>query len=327
MKQPGRRSVLGLCLTAAAGLPVRAVAQPAKLLRIGMIVPSRKQPGVRAFEQRLRELGYAEGRNLAIEAVETAGTDGSRLPQAAARLAGAGVDAILAAGPEIALKSAIAATRTVPIVMDAIDYDPLALGYVQSLARPDGNVTGVFLRQIELTPKRLQLLAAAAPGIARIVVFWDRISADQYKATQAAGDVMHLEIEGIEFADRPYDYDKALGGLGEDHRAALLQMTSPAFYIDRDRLAAAALQHRLPSMFAFREWVDAGGLMSYGPSVTGTYRLAADYVDRIAKGARPADLPIEQPTRFELVINHRTAKALGLAVPADLLARADEVLE
>jgi putative ABC transport system substrate-binding protein len=321
-----RRAVLGLSI-AAVGVPVGTAAQSSNVFRLGMIVPSRAQPGVSAFEKHLHELGYLEGRNLHVDAVEIVGADPERVPQAAVRLVRAGVDAILASGPEVTLKVATAATATVPVVMVAIDYDPLARGYAKSLARPNGNVTGIFLQQIELTPKRLELLAAAVPGVARTLVFWDRISADQYKAAQAAGEALHLPVEGIEFTDRPYDYDQALSGLGEGHHAALLQTASPAFFVDRERLAAAALRRRLPSMFALREWVEAGGLMSYGASVTGMYRLAADYVDRIAKGAKPADLPIEQPTKFELVINLKTAKALGLAIPPTLLVRADEVLE
>ena len=196
-----------------------------------------------------------------------------------------------------------------------------------SLARPGGNVTGVFLQQIELTPKRLQFLAEAVPDMTRVVVLWDRFSADQFEAAREAARSLKIPLAGIECTDPPYDYERALAGVEGGHRDALLQMTSPVFCVDRQRLAAVALDHRLPSMFAVRQWVDEGGLMSYGASLTGMSRLAADYVDRIAKGARPADLPVQQPTKFALTVNLKTAKALGLTVPQTLLVSADDVIE
>ena len=211
--------------------------------------------------------------------------------------------------------------------MVAIDYDPLAGGYIASLARPGGNVTGVFFQQVELTAKRFQLLAEAVSGLARIVVLWDRVTADQYEAARETARSLNISVEGIECDDPPYDYDRALDGVDGVHRQVLLATSSPFFMADRRRLAAAALDNRLPSMFAFREWVDAGGLISYGPSLTGMYRLAANYVDRVAHGAKPSDLPVEQPTKFELVINLKTAKALGLTIPETLLATADEVIQ
>jgi len=254
-------------------------------------------------------------------------TDADRSLTMAAELVGRGVDTIYASGPELAVKLAVTATRTVPVVMVANDYDPVARGYVASLARPGRNVTGVFMQQIELTPKRLQFLAEAVPDVARMVVLWDRFSADQFEAAQEAARSLKIPLDGIECTDPPYDYERALAGVGGGHRDALLQMTSPVFFVDRQRLAAVAFYHRLPSIFAVRQWVDEGGLMSYGASLTDMGRLAADYVDRIAKGAKPADLPVQQPTRFELVVNLKTAKALGLTVPPSILARADEVIE
>ena len=225
------------------------------------------------------------------------------------------------------LKTAVAATKTVPIVMVASDYDPLTLGYVASLARPGGNVTGVFLQQVELTPKRLDLLTQTVPDLARVVVLWDRYSADQFAAAREAARSLKIQLDGIECANPPYDYDRVLAGVDGGHRDVLLLMTSPLFMEDRQRLAAVALDHRLASMFAVRPWVDAGGLLSCGASLTGMNRLAADYIDRIAKGAKRADLPVQQPTRFELVVNLKTAAALGLTIPPSILARADEVIE
>jgi putative ABC transport system substrate-binding protein len=292
-----------------------------------MIVPSRPLPGTRAFDEQLHELGYEEGRNLQLDFLQLSGSDSGRVPEMAVELVGRGVDAILAGGPELALKSAMTASRTVPIVMVAIDYDPLAGGYIASLARPGGNVTGVFFQQVELTAKRLQLLAETVPGLARVVVLWDAITRDQFETAREAAQSLKILADGIECTDLPYDYQRMLSGVDGAHRDVLLQTSSPFFMADRQRVAAVALDHRLPSMFAFREWADVGGLISYGPSLTGMYRLAADYVDRIARGAKPADLPVQQPTKFELVVNLKTAAALGLTVPPAILARADEVIE
>jgi len=237
------------------------------------------------------------------------------------------VSILMAAGTEIALKSALAATDTLPIVMLAIDYDPIALGYVTSLARPTGNVTGIFLQQIDLTTKRLQVVKDVFPDLRAATVFWDWISADQFRAVQSAALAIGVQLFGSELREQPYDYETALEQAPSDYRAWLFVMTSPFLFRDRARLAEFALRHRAASVFAFREWVDAGGLLSYGPSINGMYRRAADYVDRIARGAKPSDLPIEQPTKFEFVLNLKTAKEIGLATPTALLLRADEVIE
>jgi putative ABC transport system substrate-binding protein len=305
----------------------KAAGEPEKAFRLGVLQATPPGPGYRAFVEQLRVLGYEEGRNLQIDYVQLDSTDLDRSLTMTAELVGRGVDAIRAGGPEFALKTAVAATKTVPIVMVATDYDPLARGYVASLARPGGNVTGVFLQQIELTPKRLEVLTQTVPDLARVVVLWDRISADQFEAAREAARSLKIQLDGIECADPPYDYDRVLAGVDGGHRDVLLLMTSPLFMEDRQRLAVVARDHRLPSMFAVRQWVDAGGLMSYGVSLTGMNRLAADYVDRIARGAKPADLPVQQPTRFELVVNLKTAKSLGLTIPPSILLLADEVIE
>lgn len=324
-----RRAILGLAF--GAGLAPRFVTktaeEPTKAFRLCMIVPSRPLPGTRAFEEQLRQFGYEEGRNLHLDFLQLFGADIDRVAEMAAELVGRGADAILAGGPEIALKSAMAATRTLPIVMVAIDYDPLARGYIGSLARPGGNVTGVFYQQIELTAKRFELLVQTVPELARVFVLWDRATTDQFEAAREAAQWLKIPVAGIECANPPYDYEHELAGVYGGRREVLLQTTSPFFMADRRRLAAVALDHRLPSIFGFREWADAGGLMSYGPSLTGMYRLAAGYIDRVLKGAKATDLPIEQPTKFELVVNLKTAKALGLTLPPSILARADEVIE
>jgi len=214
-----------------------------------------------------------------------------------------------------------------PIVMTAIDYDPLARGYLSNLARPTGNVTGIFFQQIELATKRLQVVTEAFPDLRAATVFWDESSADQWGAAQSTASALGLRLFGSKLHEQPYDYEQAFAQAPSDHRGWLFVMTSPFFFRDRARLAEFALRHRMPSVFAFREWVDAGGLLSYGPSITGMYRRAADYVDRIARGAKPSDLPVEQSTKFEFVLNLKTARAIGLAIPTALLLRADEVIE
>jgi putative tryptophan/tyrosine transport system substrate-binding protein len=324
------RDILAL-LAGAATLPpfaARAAGETTKVFRLGMLSPLPPGPGILALEQRLQALGWEEGRNLQIDYVQLDNTDADRSLAMAVALVGRGVDTIYTAGAEIALKSAVTATTTVPIVMVANDYDPLARGYIASLARPGGNVTGVFLQQIELTAKQLDFLSQTVPDLARVVVLWDRMfSPDQFEAAREAARTLKIRVEGIEAADPPYDYKRLLAGVDGGRGDVLLQLTSPLFFQDRQRLPAVAIDHRLPSMFPFRQWVDEGGLMSYGASLTDMGRLAADFIDRIAKGAKPADLPVQQPTRFELVVNLKTAKALGLTLPPSILARADEVIE
>jgi len=212
--------------------------------------------------------------------------------------------------------------------MIATDFDPFAHGYVKSLARPGANITGVFFQQLDLSVKRAQVLKDAFPTLSGATVFWDQVSADQWQALkQAAGRTLAMHLSGIEFRERPFDYEKGLEQAAPNDRSALIVMASPLFALDRARLPEFALQHKMMSVFYTREYVDVGGLFSYGVSFTGLFRRAADYVDRIAKGAKPSDLPIEQPTKYELVINLKTAKALGITMPSSLLLLADEVIE
>jgi putative tryptophan/tyrosine transport system substrate-binding protein len=324
-----RREFVTLLAGAACASPQSLSAQtPPRMLRVGLVSSTnpRTAPQYVAFDQRLREFGYIEGQNLAIEFILLNGQV-ERYGEAMNELVRRKVDVIIAFGQERALKAAMAATETIPIVMVALDYDPFALGYATSLPRPTSNVTGVFVQQIELAAKRIQLMKEAFSDLSSATVFWDGASADQWRATQTAAPSLSLSLVGVELRDRPYDYERALAETPVDHQSALIVMNSPTFFIDRERLAQFALQHRMASMFAWREWVQAGGLMSYGPSFVGIARRAAEYVDRIARGAKPADLPIEQPTTFDLIINIRTAKALGLTLPRSILARADEVIE
>jgi putative ABC transport system substrate-binding protein len=320
-----RREFTGLLGGAAAAWPLVVRAQqPAKeMLRVGTVSAlQQSSPQWVTFMRRMAELGYQEGKTFAFDFVQTDDYEsGYRI------LAARKPDIILATGPEIALKSALAASRTLPIVMIAIDYDPFARGYVTSLARPSGNVTGVFFQQTELSAKRIQLIRDAFPNISAASMFWDQLSADQWQAAQNAAATLGLGLFGIELREQPYDYDRALREAPPDHRGMLIVATSPFFFRDRARIADLALRHRIASIFVFREWVEAGGLLSYGPSIVAQFVRVAEFVDRLARGAKPTDLPIEQPTKFELVINLKTAKAIGIGLSTAILLRADEVIE
>jgi putative tryptophan/tyrosine transport system substrate-binding protein len=323
-----RRRQFIAVLGGAAAWSVRARAQtPVRSLRVGATsFNPRTAPFWIAFEQQLRGLGYREGQNLTLDFVEISDIS-DRVAEAMQELVQRKADILAAGGPEIVLKSAVRATDVLPIVMVAIDYDPIALGYVDSIARPKGNITGVYFQQIELALKRVELMREAFPDVGRATVFWDRLSSDQWHAVEAEQERFGIRLAGIELRDPPYDYEAAIERAPHDFRNALLVMTSPIFFRERQRLASFSLAQRLPAMFAFREWVEAGGLLSYGPSISGLYRRAAEYVDRIARGAKPTDLPIERPTKFDLVVNLKTAKAIGVTVPTPILLRADEVIE
>jgi putative ABC transport system substrate-binding protein len=322
-----RREFITLVGGAVAAWPLAVSAQRAEgTLRLGAVsINPRSTPFFVAFEQRLAELGYQEGKNFAFEFIQIPSIEAYE--SAFRELVARKVDILFTGGVELALKWALNVTTTLPIVMIATDYDPFARGYLTSLARPNSNVTGVFLQQIDLTVKRLQLVKEAFPEMQTATVFWDRVSADQWSAARDASAKLGLRLTGVELHEQPYDYDQALAQAAPEYRKNLFVLASPFFFRDRARLADWALRNHILSVFVFREWVDAGGLLSYGPSFIGMYRRAADYVDRIGRGAKPGDLPIEQPTKFELVVNLRTAKALDLIVPPSLLVRADEVIE
>ena len=230
-------------------------------------------------------------------------------------------------GNDAALKAAITATavRATPVVFRAINFDPLAEGYIASLAHPGGNLTGVAFQQPELIAKRLDLLTQAIPHIARIVLLYDAVGAYQRESATRAAATLGLPVEAIELNNPPYDYERALSGTDGARGDALMVTVSP--FTRNAPIAEAALRHRLPYISFLRRDAEGGALMSYGPSITDMSRISADYVDKILKGAKPADLPVQQPTKFELIVNLKTAKALGLTIPPLILARADEVIE
>ena len=319
-----RRSLIAAGLTVAS-LPARAQ-QPPKALRVGTVSGQpRPSPLWDAFLQRMSQLGYQEGRNLSLDVVVA--RSASEYEAFYKRFSASSVDVVVAPGPDSSLKGALVTPDSIPIVMVAIDYDPLERGFVKSLARPGGRVTGVFLQQIEVGVKRLQLLKDAFPDMRGTTVFWDQLSVDQWKAIEAAGAKLGVRLFGVELHNAPYDFERALAQAPPECRGSLLSTTTPFVYRDRAKLAGVALRNRSILMGFDREIAEDGAAMAYGTSIGSMFARAADYVDRIARGTRPGDLPIEQPTKFELIVNLRTAKAIGVVVPSLLLARADEVIE
>jgi putative tryptophan/tyrosine transport system substrate-binding protein len=283
--------------------------------------------GYPAFLDELKKSGFSEGQNLAIEVVKDI-REAKRFFAEAAELARSNVDVLLAIGPEIALQAAVAASRTIPIVMWAINYDPIARGFVKSLTQPGGNITGVVSLQTELAAKQVELLTQALPGRTRLAVLWDELSADQFAAAEHQATTLRLEVQSLKLENPPYNFDAAFRSLSEGSPQMLLVLSSPFFTDSRTRIAELAIQQRLPTMFIFKSYVHAGGLISYGIDRSANFRQVGLYVAKILKGvAKPADLPVEQATKFELAINLKTAKAIGVDLSTSILLRADEVIE
>ena len=312
--------------------PLAAEAQPAeKVPRIGYVSTNlAASPHLpEAFRQGLRDLGYVEDRNVVIEYRSAEGKL-DRFPALVAELLALKVDVIVAANTQAAL-AAKQATRAIPIVF-AGPADPVSSGLVTSLARPGGNVTGsASLPTPELVGKTLELLTQAVPGANRVAALWHRdypesTQKDILGAADAAARALGLHLQFVEARGGPENFDRAFSEMTRSRAEALTVLTSVMFMSERRRLVDRAARNRLPAVYPVRDFVDDGGLMSYGPLWADLYRRAATYVDKLLKGAHPADLPVEQPTKFELVINLRTAKALGLALPQSLLVRADELI-
>jgi putative ABC transport system substrate-binding protein len=320
-------ALIGGAATATAAWPIAARAQRPKLLRVGLAQANpRTFVTMVTFERRLRELGYVEGQNLAIEFIHF-GSRAERADEAMRELVRRKVDVIITSGGESNLKSAMRATSRIPIVMIAVNFDPVEGKFVTSIARPTGNVTGLYFRRPELVEKQMEVFAETLPQRRRLGILWDAVSSPMFAAAERAAPSLQLELRSLRLQDPPYDFAGAFAKLADSGADMLFVLSSIYFNEHRSALAQLAIHHKLPTMFVSNLYVEAGGLMSYGPSLLGMWRRSADYVDRLAKGAKPADLPIEQPTKFDLVINARTAKALGLAIPATVLARADEVIE
>jgi ABC-type uncharacterized transport system substrate-binding protein len=328
-----RRAFLSVIAGGLLAAPLATEAQQAaKIARIGYLsLDAATSAGNReAFLQGLRDLGYVEGRNVVIQYRDAEGKP-ERLPALAAELVALKVDVILAGGTLHAL-AAKQATRILPIVFAAAE--PVSSGLVTSLARPGGNVTGVSVfTQEELVGKRLELLKLAVPGVSWVAVLWqpggyggERAEKDMLKGAEVAARALGVRVQFVE-ARGPADLDGAFSEMTGARAGALTVVTSSMFFNERRRLVGLAAKNRLPAVYGGREFVDAGGLIGYGLNTSALFRHAATYVDKILKGAKPGDLPIEQPTKFELMINLKTAKALGLTISQSLLQRADQVIE
>jgi putative ABC transport system substrate-binding protein len=321
-----RRDFMSLFCGAATWSVGARAQQGERKVRIGFLSTARRvEENYQTFMARLRELGFNEAQNLIVE--YRALDDPRGAFASAAELMRLQPDLIVVTGPEVALQAVVGASRAIPIVFLAIQYDPVERGYVASLARPGGNITGVFLRQPELAAKQLEILTQAFPERNRLAVLWDGSTAEQFSVAEQSAHSLRVKLLSFKLESPPYDFDAAFRNMGAEAAQMVLVLSSPFFTAQRPQIAALAIEHRLPTMFVFRTYVDAGGLMSYSVDFPATFRRIAEYVARILNGSKPADLPIEQPAKFELVINLRTAKALGLEIPPTLLARADEVIE
>jgi putative ABC transport system substrate-binding protein len=324
-----RRTFLTIATGGLLAAPLAAEAQPAgRVWRIGYLATQHRETQshlIQAFEEGLRERGYTLGRDIVIEHRSSEGHY-ERLPALAADLVRLKVDVIVAAATQN-VAAAKQATRTIPIVMtDAAN--PVGTGLVASLARPGGNVTGLSVLTPEMVGKQLELLKELVPGVSRVAVLWNPTRAEHLlllREAAGAGRSLGLQLQLLE-ARGPDDLERAFSTMTRERAGALLVLRDGMFLLHQTRIAALAVKSRLPAMYEGKDEVENGGLVGFGPSLRDSFRRAATYVDKILKGAKPSDLPVEQPTKFELVINLKTAKALGLTIPPSLLQRADQVI-
>jgi putative tryptophan/tyrosine transport system substrate-binding protein len=304
--------------------------QPKKVPRLGYVRvvgdPSTPGPNVESFRRGLRDLGYVEGENIGIEFRYAEGNR-ERIPSLVAELVQLKVD-VLVSGDDPTIRVAKQTTKTIPIVM-VINQDPVATGLVDSLARPGGNITGISRLTRELSGKRLELLTEVVPGIARVGILWDSSSEGpkiSFKEYQAAARALKIQLQSLEVRGPDPDLDGAFQSAVKGRASALITIGNSLLNRHRKQIANYAIKHRLPSTYESSLWIEPGGLISYSSNDAESYRRAATYVDKILKGAKPADLPVEQPTKFELVINLKTAKQIGLTIPPNVLVRADKVI-
>ncbi|WP_027522988.1 ABC transporter substrate-binding protein [Bradyrhizobium sp. Ec3.3] len=298
-------------------------------LTTGSLEMPETRAGLNAFYQGLREHGYIDGQNIIVE-VRAANSKVERYPALASELVGLNIDLIVATN-SLSARAVQRVTTTIPIVVPVMG-DPVGDGLVASLARPGGNITGLTFLGPQLVPKRLALLKEALPAISQIAILWhpgaygERTMTDMMKEAEEAARTLGVQLRRVA-VHGPDEFPRAFSSIAGEHAEALLVFPSPMLYTERRRVVDLATEHRLPIMAMGKEFVQLGGLMSYGADINDFNRRCATYVDKILKGAKPADLPVEQPTKFDLFINLKTAKALGLEIPASLLARADEVIE
>ena len=314
-----------LAVLLATAFPAQAQ-QPAKVWRIGYVTSGGALSSIEPLRQTLRGLGYIEGKNIAIE-FRSAEAKTDRIPGLVAELVQLKVD-VLVLPALTAIRAAKQATKTIPVVMVA-NFDPVETGIVDSLARPGGNITGLSTLQRELSGKRLELLQEAVPQISRVGVLWDPTAPGpiiSFKEYETAARALKLSLQSLGVRGPNPDLEGAFQAAAKGRESALITISNALVNRYTKRIADLAIKHRLPSMYETDDWVDAGGLMSYAADDADKYKRTAYYVDRILKGTKPADLPVEQPMKFELVINLKTATQIGLTMPPNVLYRADKVI-
>lgn len=308
----------------ALSLPVEAQ-QPAGIARVGFLFfGSRNQPHLAVLQQGLRDVGYVEGKNIAFEYRYAEGNP-NRLPELAAELVQLNVDVIVTTTPHAA-RAAHRLTKTIPIVMTT--GDPVGWGLAESLAKPGGNVTGLTVLLTEMSGKRMEILKETLPRMSRVGVLWnsqDSGGATAFKETEAAAKAFSLQLNSLAVHSIE-DIDRTFAAMPKPRVDALLLILDPLTTLHSKRIVDLATKNRLPGMYATQQFVEEGGLMAYGPSISDLYRRAATYIDKILKGRKPADLPVEQPMKFEFFVNLKAAKQIGVAIPPNVLARADRVI-
>jgi len=325
-----RRTFLGTVAGGLLAAPLAAAEQSAKLPRIGWLSGGYAgrpgSPAFKAFTEGLRESGYVVGQNVLVD-VRTPGDKVEQYPDLAAQLVTEGVDVILAANPH-SIEAVIKATKTIPVVGVDLESDPVAREWVTSLARPDHNLTGFFLDIPEMSGKQLQFLKEVKPDLARVAVLGDpRVNEAQFRAIQDAAHGAGLTLQSLPVRS-PNEIQGAIADAAHQRASALVALSSPLVNNNFRRITESAVKHRLPAICLFVQgFAEAGGLLAYGPDFHDLFRRAASYVAAILKGAKPGELPVQRPSKFELVINRKTAKALGLTIPQSLLQRADQVIE
>jgi putative ABC transport system substrate-binding protein len=330
MRNAGVLSIL-LVVVLLAVAAIAEAQQPKKVPRIGYVSTtgnaSNQGPYVEALRQGLQDLGHIDGKNIVIEYRGAEGK-GDSIPSLVNELVQLQVDVLVVPTALSAIRSAKQATKTIPIVMVTL-VDPVANGLVDSLARPGGNITGLATLQRDLSGKRLELLTEVVPRLSRVGVLRDAdgsMSAIGFKEYEAAARAMKIQLQALEVRGPNPDFEAALQTAAKGRTSALITVTNNLLFRNSKRITDLAIKNRLPSMYEGRTWVEAGGLMSYSANDLAVFRRVATYVDKILKGAKPADLPVEQPTKFEFIINLKAAKQIGLTIPPNVLARADRVI-
>jgi putative ABC transport system substrate-binding protein len=318
--------LIAIAVALMVGAALASAQQPQTIPRVGILfIGGRDQPHLEAFKQGLRERGYVEGKNIALEYRYAEGRE-ERLPELAAELVQVKVDVIVVTA-DISAQAAQRATKTLPIVVTT--GDPVTWGLAESLAKPGGNVTGLSVLLADLSGKRVEILKETFPKLTRVAALWNptgRVASPVFKETSAAAQALSLQLHSFE-VQTLQDIEKALVEIPKLRSSALLVLLTPLVTLHSKRIVELALKQHLPGMYPTRQFAEEGGLMAYGPLIGDLYRRAATYVDKILKGAKPADLPVEQPMRFEFIINLKAAKQIGVTIPPNVLARADKVIK